>query len=77
MKNIIVYSSPLWQYCTEVKDYLDSKNISYVEYNVSQDRDRAIEMVEKSAQQGVPVLDIDGEIVLGFDKDSIDKLLGL
>lgn len=77
MKNVIVYSSPLCPWCTKVKDYLDSKNIPYEAYNVAKDRDKAMEMVDKSGQQGVPVLDIDGEIIIGFDKSSIDELLGL
>lgn len=77
MKNVIVYSSPLCPWCTKVKDYLDSKNVSYEAYNVAKDRDKAMEMVDKSGQQGVPVLDIDGEIIIGFDKSSIDELLGL
>lgn len=77
MKNVIVYSSPLCPWCTKVKDYLDSKNVPYEAYNVAKDRDKAMEMVDKSGQQGVPVLDIDGEIIIGFDKSSIDELLGL
>lgn len=60
-----------------MKDYLKSKNISYTDYNVGMDREKAIEMVRKSGQQGVPVLDIDGQIVVGFDKAKIDGLLGL
>lgn len=60
-----------------MKDYLKSKNISYTDYNVGMDREKAMEMVRKSGQQGVPVLDIDGQIVVGFDKSKIDKLLGL
>lgn len=77
MKNVIVYSSPLCGWCTKVKDYLDSKDVEYTSYNVSEDRDKALEMVDKSDQQGVPVLDIDGEIVIGFDQSKIDELLGL
>lgn len=75
--NVIVYSSPIWPWCTKVKDYLDSKDVSYTEYNVSEDRARAFEMVRKSGQQGVPVLDINGEIVVGFDQEKIDSLLEL
>lgn len=75
--NVIVYSSPFWPWCTKVKDYLDSKNISYSDYNVSKDREKALEMVRKSGQQGVPVLDINGTIVVGFDKNRIDNILGL
>ena len=76
-KNVIVYSTTTWPWCVKVKDYLKSKNIPYTEYNVQQDTDKAMEMIEKSGQRGVPVLDIDGNIVIGFDKASIDELLGL
>lgn len=48
-----------------------------MDYNVQEDREKAIEMVEKSGQQGVPVIDIDGTIIVGFDKNKIDSLLGL
>lgn len=75
--NIIIYSTTTWPWCVKVKDYLKSKNISYTDYNVGMDREKAIEMVRKSGQQGVPVLDIDGQIVVGFDKAKIDGLLGL
>jgi len=59
------------------KTYLSSKNIPYTDYDVSKDRNAAMEMIRKSGQQGVPVLDIDGNIVVGFDKERIDALLGI
>ena len=77
MKKVIIYSTATWPWCTKVKDYLDSKSVSSEVHNVSEDRDKAMEMIEKSGQQGVPVLDIEGDIVVGFDQDKIDKLLGL
>lgn len=77
MANIIVYSTITWPWCTRVKDYLDSKDISYTEYDVGKDYNKAVEMVSKSGQQGVPVLDIDGQIVVGFDQRKIDELLDL
>ena len=77
MKKITIYSTTTWPWCTKVKDYLDSKNISYEDHNVAKDRDKAIEMVNKSGQQGVPVIDIDGDIVVGFDQNRIDSLLDL
>jgi glutaredoxin len=60
-----------------VKDYLRSHNVSFVEYDVSKDPQAAAEMINKSGQRGVPVVDLDGEIVVGFDQDSIDNILGL
>lgn len=77
MKKVIIYSTATWPWCTKVKDYLKSKNVSYEDYNVNKDREKAMEMVKKSGQQGVPVLDIEGHIVVGFDQVSIDNLLGL
>ena len=77
MKNVIIYSTPTWPWCHKVKDYLDSKDVAYEDFDVSQDREKAMEMVKKSGQQGVPVIDIDGDIVVGFDQNNINKLLGL
>lgn len=77
MKKVLVYSTSTWPWCTKVKDYLDSKSVAYEEYNVGKDREKAMEMIKKSGQQGVPVLDIEGDIVVGFDQNSIDNLLGL
>ena len=77
MKKVLIYSSTLWPWCTKVKDYLDSKNVSYEDYDVGKDREKAMEMINKSGQQGVPVLDIEGDIIVGFDQKGIDDLLGL
>lgn len=72
---IKVYSTQSCPWCVRVKEYLDSKNISYQNIDVSTDWNAAKEMIEKSGQRGVPVLDIDNTIVIGFDKDKIDSLL--
>lgn len=77
MNNIRVYTTNTCPWCTKVKNYLQSKNINYEEVNVGLNRTAAMEMVNKSGQMGVPVLDIDGKIVVGFDKSRIDSLLGL
>ncbi|VYU33052.1 NrdH-redoxin [Clostridium tertium] len=77
MNNIKVYTSNTCPWCTKVKNYLSSNHIGYEELNVSYDRQAAMEMVNKSGQRGVPVLDINGNIVVGFDKRQIDYLLGL
>lgn len=70
-----IYSTPSCPYCTMAKKYLDSKNVKYEDVDVSTDRAAAAEMVSKSGQRGVPVLDIDGSIIVGFDKDRIDSLI--
>ena len=72
-----VYSTPTCPWCTIAKQYLKSKNISYDDLDVSIDRSAAAEMVQKSGQRGVPVLDIDGQIIVGFDQKVIDKLLNV
>jgi len=75
-KNIVVYSTPSCVYCKMVKGYLKNKDISFQEYNVAEDTERRQEMIEKSGQLGVPVTDIDGKIIVGFDKLTLDMTLG-
>ena len=75
--NVKVYSTPTCPWCTVVKKYLASKDVPFEDLDVSADRNAAIEMVQKSGQRGVPVIDIDGEIIVGFNQEAIDKLLKL
>lgn len=70
-----IYSTTQCVYCQMAKEYFKSKNIAFEEYNVEQDERAAAEMVEKSQQMGVPVIDINGQIIIGFDKESINKAL--
>jgi glutaredoxin-like YruB-family protein len=74
-KTVIVYSTPMCPYCTKAKEYLESKGIAYQEIDVSRDRAAAMEMIQKSGQMGVPVVDIGGEIVVGFQPKVFDQLL--
>ena len=60
MKNVLIYSTPTCTYCTMAKDFFKKNNITYTEFNVASDASRRKEMVEKSGQMGVPVIDIDG-----------------
>lgn len=75
--NIVVYSTPTCPWCTRAKTYLKQLGIAYEEKDVSVDVAAAREMVKISGQMGVPVLSIDGNVVVGFDKDRIDELLGV
>jgi glutaredoxin-like YruB-family protein len=77
MKKVTIYSTPTCPYCVLVKNYLEEKGIKFEYIDVSSDQEKASEMVEKSGQTGVPVIDIDGKIITGFDKQEIDKELGL
>ena len=74
-KQVIIYSTPTWPYCKRAKEYLSRKGISYTEYDVAADRDKAKEMIQKSGQMGVPVITINGEVVVGFNQILLDKLL--
>jgi len=77
MAVVKVYSTPTCPWCVRAKQYLASKNIPYTDINVAVDRNAAMEMVKKSGQQGVPVIEIDGNIIVGFDQARIDSLLGI
>ncbi len=74
---VLVYSTPTCPYCIRLKQFLTDNNIRFTNFDVSSDQAKAEEMVQKSGQMGVPVLDIDGEIIVGFDKDRVSKALGL
>jgi len=77
MATITVYSTPTCPYCTMAKEYLASKKFTYTNIDVAADPAKADEMVKKSGQMGVPVLDIDGTIIVGFDKAKINTALGI
>lgn len=70
-----VYSTPTCPWCTVAKKYLSSKNIAYADLDVSADRNAAMEMVSKSGQRGVPVIDINGNIIVGFDQAAMDRFI--
>ena len=72
---IIIYSTSTCPHCVYAKEFLKEHNIEFKDVNVQEDKKKAKEMIEKSGQMGVPVIDIDGEIVVGFDKEKIKKLL--
>lgn len=76
-KSVKVYSTPTCPYCVRVKQFLKDNNIGFEDIDVSVRQDAAQEMVRKSGQMGVPVLDIGGEIIVGFDKERIKKELGI
>lgn len=73
--SVKVYSTPSCPWCTVAKKYLSSKNVIFDDIDVSKNMDAAREMVQKSGQRGVPVIDINGDIVVGFDHSRIDMLL--
>lgn len=76
-KSVTVYTTPTCTWCNTTKRYLQEIGIRYHEVDVSKDQKAAEEMVKKSGQQGVPQTDINGQIVVGFDKNKINSLLGI
>jgi len=72
---VTVYSTPTCPFCIQVKEYLSEKKVEFTDVDVSSDQEKAQEMIHKSGQMGVPVVDIDGELVIGFDKQKLEELL--
>lgn len=74
---VIIYSTPSCVYCKIAKQYFKDNNVEYTEYNVMTDIAKREEMFKKTGQMGVPVIDIDGKIVIGFDEERIQSYLEL
>ncbi len=77
MPKVKIYTTPSCVYCKMAKEYFKANNVAYEEKNVAGDQAAVQEMMQKSGQLGVPVIDVDGKIVVGFDKPTLDELLGL
>lgn len=77
IKKVEIYSTPSCHFCHMAKDYFKENNIAYTEYDVASDIEKRKEMVEKSNQMGVPVIIIDGQLTVGFNKPKVAEMLGL
>ena len=87
MKNVKIYSTPTCTFCRMAKDFFKANNIEYTDIDVAQneearktinDKEHQLKtMFEVSKQMGVPVIDIEGEIIVGFNKSKLSKLLGI
>jgi glutaredoxin-like YruB-family protein len=75
--HVKIYTTPTCAYCKMTKEFLKEHNIEFDEIDVSSNKEAAKEMVEKSGQMGVPVIDVDGQIIVGFDKEALKKALNL
>ena len=76
-KKITVYSTPTCPYCIRAKQFLKENNISFEDIDVSTDQTKAQEMIGKTGQMSVPVIEIDGEIIVGFDRAKLGEKLGI
>ncbi|MFP4375798.1 MAG: glutaredoxin family protein [Spirochaetales bacterium] len=70
-----MYTTPSCTYCKKAKDFFRQNNVRFTEYDVSRDQRRADEMVKKSGQMGVPVIDINGRIIVGFNQPEVERAL--
>lgn len=74
---IMIYSTPSCTFCVMAKEFFNQNNIPFEEYDVAADLEKRKEMIQKTGQMGVPVIDIDGSVVIGFDKEVIAKKVGI
>lgn len=76
-KKVIIYTTPTCIYCKMAKEFFAKNNVVYTERNVAEDEAARKEMVEKSHQLGVPVIEVNGEIFVGFNRTELESALGL
>lgn len=77
MPKIRVYSTEFCPYCVVLKEFLKEKNVVFEAVDVTENLEAQEEMIEKSGQMSVPVVEIDGNIVIGFDREKISQILGI
>lgn len=75
MKKIIIYSAPSCHICQQAKKFLADNNLEFIDYDISADEARMREVVEKSGQMSIPIIFIDDEMVIGFDRSKIEELI--
>lgn len=76
-KKVTIYSTPVCHFCHDAKDFFQENNVVFTEYDVAADLEKRQEMIDLTSQMGVPVIRIDDDIVIGFDKGKLSELLGL
>ena len=72
-----IYTTPTCVYCQMAKEFFKENNVSYQEHDVSSDAKAREEMINKSGQMGVPVIEVNDEIIIGFDKERLSELLDI
>jgi glutaredoxin 3 len=76
-KQVTIYSTPTCHFCHAAKEFFGEHSIAFTDYNVASDLPKRQEMIQKSGQMGVPVIDVGGELVVGFDEDRLRELLNV
>ena len=77
MKKVTIYSSPTCIYCNLAKTFLKANGIDYTDRNVASDLELRKEMIDKTGQMGIPVIEVDGQIVIGYNEAKLRELLGV
>jgi glutaredoxin-like YruB-family protein len=77
MKEVTIYSTPTCHFCQMSKEFFKENNIEFTDYDVAEDTTKRQEMIERSGQMGVPVIFIDDQMIVGFNKDKLTTALGL
>lgn len=77
MTKVLIYTTQICPFCKRTKEFFKANKVKYKEIDVSNDANAVQEMIKKSGQMGVPVIDIDGEIIVGFNEPRLRKVLGI
>lgn len=76
-KKVSIYSTPVCTYCNQAKEFFKANNVAFEEFNVAADLAKRQEMIDKTGQMGVPVILVDNEIIIGFDRPRLSELLNI
>jgi len=74
---VTIYSTPTCPYCHMAKEFLSEHKVPFTDYNVAESEEKRNEMLKKSGQMGVPVIDVNGEVMVGFDQGRLAELVGI
>ena len=77
MATVTIYSTPTCVYCTMAKTFFKSNNVAFTEHNVATDLEARKQMIDKTGQMGVPVIEVDNEVIVGFNEDKLKSLLNV
>ncbi|MDP4010395.1 MAG: Uxx-star family glutaredoxin-like (seleno)protein [Candidatus Spechtbacteria bacterium] len=76
-KQVTIYTTPTCHYCHMAKEFFQENNVEYIEHDVAKDMKAREEMVQMSGQMGVPVIQVGDEIIVGFNKEALQEMLGI
>ncbi|MEX2033087.1 MAG: glutaredoxin family protein [Candidatus Colwellbacteria bacterium] len=77
MAKVKIYSTPSCVYCKMAREFFDKHSVEYEDHDVAANQEALKEMIDKSHQMGVPVIDVDGQIFVGFNRSGLEKVLGI